>query len=151
MKEKEPLPSEVKDSVLAIARLRLTCRHTDGSFRAASAKREINEIIEQFPQLSTQRAIAFFPQDGHLEIAKKPLTTHAELWRKRGQDCKERRLRLPTTMVSGEFFEINGEKFLKFDASVMQSAEVDLSKLAETGYTILLPYFELYSPAGNTG
>lgn len=150
MKEKEPLSLDLKQAVLAIARLRINLRRIGDSSRA-SVKRKINETITNFPQLSTQRAIAFFPQDGHLEIAKNLLMDHTEVWEKRGQDCRESGLRFPTVMVSGEFFEIDGEKFLKLDAPVTYFTENNLQKLAEAEYTVLLPSFKVHSLASNTG
>ena len=62
------ITNEIVTGVIDIARTRKSLR---GPFRErrAEAEQDIERIIQISPALASQRAIAYFSQDSHLEIA----------------------------------------------------------------------------------
>jgi len=128
------ISQETVRDILALARLRKNPR-TWG---------EMDRVISNNSQLSSLRAVVFFPfpQGGSFwETGTDIYTWHSDLY----HEVEERGIKV-TQMVSGEIFEIDGKRFLKFDKEPSDFlCNEDFQELTSSDYIVLTPEFTRYS------
>lgn len=106
---------------------------------------EMGRVISNNPQLASLRAVGFFslfPKGALLKIGQDICSWHSDLHR----EAREKGINFGY-MVSGESFEVDEKKFLKFDKEPHGFlSNEDFQKLTSEGYIILTPEFTHYFP-----